>query len=112
MTTLNALESRNLYTVGWIAALPIELVAATAMLDEEYKKPLDFAQPPSDKNSYIWGRIGEYNVVVVLLLAGVYGITSATTTVSHMLSSFLQIRVGLMVGIGAAIVRPERGYDI
>jgi nucleoside phosphorylase len=112
MTTLNALESRDLYTVGWIAALPIELAAATAMLDEEHKKPLDFAQPPSDKNSYTWGRIGEHNVVVASLPAGVYGTTSATTTASHMLSSFPQIRVGLMVGIGAAIARPERGHDI
>jgi len=82
------------------------------MLDEQHKKPLDFAQPPSDKNSYRWGRIDEHNVVVASLPAGVYGTTSATTTALQMLSSFPQIRVGLMVGIGAAIARPERGHDI
>ena len=112
MTTHKALESRDLYTVGWIAALPIELAAATAMLDEQHEKPLDFAHPSSDKNSYTWGRIGEHNVAIASLPAGVYGIAPAATTASHMLSSFPQIRVGLMVGIGAAIARPERGYDI
>ena len=101
MTTHKTLESRDLYTVGWIAALPLELAAATAMLDEQHEKPLDFMYPSSNKNSYTWGRIGEHNVVIASLPAGVYGIAPAATTASHMLSSFPQIRVGLMVGIGA-----------
>ena len=112
MTTHKAPKSCDLYTVGWIAALPLELAAATAMLDEQHEKPLDFAHPPSDKNSYTWGRIGEHNVVITSLPAGVYGTTSAATTALHMLSSFPQIRVGLMVGIGAAISRPDRDHDI
>jgi len=37
-----ALKNRGLYTVGWIAALPLEPAAATAMLDETQEKPLDF----------------------------------------------------------------------
>jgi hypothetical protein len=53
MTTLNALESHDLYTVGWIAALLIKLAAATAMLNKEHKKPLNFTQPLFNKNSYI-----------------------------------------------------------
>ena len=112
MITYKALESRDLYIVGWIAALPLELAAATVMLDEQHEKPLDFMYPSSNKNSYTWGRIGEHNVVIASLPAGVYGIAPAATTASHMLSSFPQIRVGLMVGIGAAIARPERGHDI
>lgn len=51
-------------------------------------------------------------MVIVSLPAGIYGITSAATTASSMLSSFPQIRVGLMVGIGAGIARPEQGRDI
>jgi hypothetical protein len=42
MATSKALESRDQYTVRWIAALSLELAAATAMLDEEHKKPLDY----------------------------------------------------------------------
>ena len=34
MAAEKALESRDLYTVGWIAALPIERAAALIMLDE------------------------------------------------------------------------------
>src|SRR5436190_4891668 len=103
MATLKALESRDLYTVGWIAALPIERAAATAMLDEIHRKPLDFEQPSADTNSYTWGRIGEHNVVITSLASGVYGTTSAATTALPMLSSFPQIRIGLLVGIGAGI---------
>jgi nucleoside phosphorylase len=112
MTTLNALESRDLYTVGWIAALPIERAAATEMLDEEHGKPLDFVQPATDTNSYTWGRIGNHNIVVTSLPAGAYGTTSAATTALPMLSSFPNIRIGLLVGIGAGIPRPEQGRDI
>jgi nucleoside phosphorylase len=110
MTSLKALESRDLYTVGWISALPLERAAATAMLDEPHGKPLDFVQPHNDKNSYTWGRIGEHNVVIASLAAGVYGTTSAVTTALPMLPSFPQIRIGLMVGIGAGIAGQD--HDI
>lgn len=112
MASCNALESHDQYTVGWIAALPLELAAATAMLDEEHEKPLDFVQPHNDANAYTWGCIGEHNVVIASLAAGVYGTTSAATTALPMLSSFPQIRIGLLVGIGAAIARPDQDRDI
>lgn len=112
MVDLRALESTELYTVGWIAALYKELSAALAMMDEEHNRPADFVQPSSDKNSYHWGRIGDHNIVIASLPAGVYGTTSAATTAIHMLSSFRNIKVGLMVGIGAAIARPKQKRDI
>ncbi|KAF4534640.1 uncharacterized protein LTHEOB_12918 [Lasiodiplodia theobromae] len=82
------------------------------MLDEQHRKPLDFTQPPNDKNSYTWGRISDHNIVIASLPAGVYGTTSAATTATSMLSSFPQIRIGLMVGIGAGIPRLEDDVDI
>lgn len=112
MISQRALDSRADYTVGWIAALPIERAAAIATLDEKHKKPLDFVQPVNDKNSYTWGRVGEHNVVLASLPAGVYGTTSAATTAASMVSSFPQIRIGLMVGIGAGIPRPDQDVDI
>ncbi|KAH8598562.1 hypothetical protein B0O99DRAFT_567007, partial [Bisporella sp. PMI_857] len=105
-------ESRDRYTVGWIAALPLELAAATAMLDEEHPRPVDFEKPPADQNAYTWGRISGHNVVIASLPAGVYGETSAAATAMSMIHSFPHIRVGLMVGIGAAISRPWQGRDI
>ena len=101
-----------MYTVGWIAALPIDRAAATAMLDERHEKPRNFVQHQSDTNSYTWGRMGEHNVVIASLAAGVYGTTSAATTASNLLSSLPQIRIGLLVGIGGGIARPDQGRDI
>ncbi|KAK3312591.1 ankyrin repeat protein [Apodospora peruviana] len=103
MTTCTALESPDLYTIGWIAALPIERAAATALLDERHE---------SDTNSYTWGRMGKHNIVIASLAAGVYGTTSAATTASSLLSSFPQIKIGLLVGIGGGIARPDDGADI
>lgn len=102
---LKELESRDLYTIGWIAALDIELAAAALMLDEEHGTPLDFEQPTNDGNVYVWGRIGEHNIVIASLSAGRYGSTSAADTARWLASSFPQIRIGLLVGIGAGIAR-------
>lgn len=112
MNKLKTLESGELYTVGWIAALAKESAAALAMLDERHGRPDDFEKPSSDTNSYHWGRIGDHNVVIASLAAGVYGTISAATTVSNLLSSFPNIRIGLMVGIGAGIARPKQKRDI
>jgi hypothetical protein len=78
------------------------------MLDERHTKPTGFIQHESDKNSYSWGRIDEHNVVIASLAPGVYGITSAAITTSGLLASLPQIRIGLLVGIGGPISRPEQ----
>ena len=85
------LDDPNLYTIGWIAALPIERAAATALLDDRHGIPAGFEQHQSDTNSYTWGRIGNHNIVIASLPAGVYGTTSAAVTVSNLLSSLPQI---------------------
>jgi nucleoside phosphorylase len=56
--------------------------------------------------------MGEHNVVLASLAAGVYGTTSAATTASSLLASLPQIRIGLLVGIGGGISRPDNGRDI
>ncbi|KAL4916559.1 nucleoside phosphorylase domain-containing protein [Aspergillus aurantiobrunneus] len=88
------------YTIGWICALPVEMAAARAMLDEIHP-PL--SQPHSDGNSYILGRIHTHNVAIACLPGGVYGTTSAAVVGQQMLATFRRIRVGLMVGIGGGV---------
>ena len=112
MSTHATLDSPELYTIGWIAALPIERAAATALLDERHDEPHGFSQHPSDTNSYTWGRMAKHNVVIASLEAGTYGTTSAATTASSLLSSLPQIKIGLLVGIGGGISRPGEGTDI
>ncbi|EEU41533.1 uncharacterized protein NECHADRAFT_16735, partial [Fusarium vanettenii 77-13-4] len=93
------------YTVGWVCALPLELGAATAMLDEEHGiLPVG----PGDRNTYTFGRIGHHNVVMVCLPS--YGTAKAAAVASHMLRSFPNIQSGLMVGIGGGV--PTSDADI
>lgn len=95
------------YTVGWVCALPLEMAAARAMLDEEHDKQ---PKPWSDNNSYVLGEIYGHNIVITCLPSGVYGTTSAAVVASQMLSTFPSIRFGLLVGIGGGV--PSRKNDI
>lgn len=91
----------------WICALPIELAACTAMLDEEHSAlPIG----PQDNNNYALGKIGAHNIVMACLPSGVYGTTSAATVAMDMLYSFPSIRHRFMVGIGGGI--PSKKNDI
>jgi nucleoside phosphorylase len=100
------------YTVGLITVLDIELAAAMAILDEEHNEPFDFEQLSSDDNVYIWGRIGEHNVVLAAFESGSYGIAPAATTAKSMVMSIPSLRFGLLVGIGGGIPYPDKGRDI
>ncbi|KAK6527333.1 hypothetical protein TWF281_010518 [Arthrobotrys megalospora] len=98
------LESED-YTIGWICALAVEFKAALAILDERHP-PLP---QELDDNSYAFGRVGCYNIVIACLPSGVYGLTSATNVATLLRQSFPSITVGLMVGIGGgAPVLPLR----
>ena len=96
--------SRDDYTVGWVCALPIELAAAQAMLDDQHD---DLPQNSDDANTYTLGRIGEHNVVLACLPAGQTGTNSAAAVAMQMKSTFRAIRFGLMVGIGGGVPSVE-----
>jgi nucleoside phosphorylase len=95
---------RDEYTVGWVCALPIELAAAQEMLDEEHE---DLEQDENDNNLYSLGRIGDHNVVIVCLPAGLIGNNPAATVASQMRSTFRCLQFGLMVGIGGGVPSAE-----
>ncbi|KAE8378169.1 Pfs, NB-ARC and TPR domain protein [Aspergillus bertholletiae] len=99
--------SHDQYTVGWICALPLEMAAAVAMLDEIHE---DLPVKSNDGNAYTLGRIGNHNVVMACLPSGQYGTTSATAVAIQLRSSFQAVRFGLMVGIGGGI--PSSKIDI
>ncbi|KAF9636422.1 hypothetical protein BFW01_g7318 [Lasiodiplodia theobromae] len=91
------------YTVGWIAALPDEITAALELLDEEHDTPTDWTQPPRDINKYYFGRISRLNVILACLPLGGIGTNNAAVVATTMISTFPQVRFGLMVGIGAGV---------
>ncbi|KAJ6257610.1 Serine/threonine-protein kinase [Drechslerella dactyloides] len=95
------------YTIAWICALPVEMAAAKAMLDDTH---VSLPQHPRDGNTYTLGEIGGHNVAVACLPSGVYGITSAGIVANQMLFTYTAIRFGLMVGIGGGA--PTEAADI
>ncbi|KAF4952519.1 hypothetical protein FGADI_6754 [Fusarium gaditjirri] len=94
------------YTVGWICALPTELQAARAMLDERHRMLQD--QPRHDTNNYILGRIKRHNIVIASL--PFYGTDRAAVVANSMQSTFPGLRFVLMVGIGGGV--HSSGNDI
>ena len=89
------------YTIGWICALQVEVLAARFMLDEKHDGA--FPGRHGDDNDYIPGNIGGHNVVLVGLPKKSTGSVSAASLVSQMRQSFPNLRYGLMVGIGAGV---------
>ncbi|KAH7082997.1 nucleoside phosphorylase domain-containing protein [Paraphoma chrysanthemicola] len=94
------------YTVGWVCALPVELEAAKAMLDEEHMTPRE----TDDANVYTCGRVCEHNVVIACLPNGQPGTSSAARVASQMKSTFRLTQYGLMVGVGGGV--PSETEDI
>ncbi|KAL4755783.1 uncharacterized protein BDW70DRAFT_167857 [Aspergillus foveolatus] len=98
------------YTVAWLCALPCEMAAAEAMLDERHP---GLPTRSTDDNTYILGRIYEHNAVIACLRSGVYGTTSAATLARQMQSTFNSIRFFLMADIrlGDVVVsQPTREF--
>ncbi|KAI0146993.1 hypothetical protein GGR57DRAFT_478267 [Xylariaceae sp. FL1272] len=95
------------YTAGWICALPLELAAGKAMLDEMYDAP---AIDVEDSNAYVFGRIDSHKVVMACLPR--YGLADAATVASHMNRSFPSLQLRFMVGIGGGVPRVLSGEPI
>ena len=101
--------THNDYIVGWVCALPKELIAATAMLDETHP---DLPKPLNDQNAYTLGRIGEHNVVIACLPKGEIGNNNSAIVAARMTSTFPSIKFGLMVGIGGGVPKFVRLGDV
>ncbi|KAL4788196.1 hypothetical protein BJX76DRAFT_353493 [Aspergillus varians] len=95
--------SHNDYTIAWICALPIEIAAATAMLDTSHES---LPSSANDPNVYTLGAIGMHHVVITCLPSGYYGTSSAAAVVSNLLRTFPAVHAGLMVGIGGGVPGP------
>ena len=98
------------YHVGIVCALPNEMAAASAMLDEDDGSLQH--QDLHDNNSYVLGRMSGHNVVIACLPAGIYGTNAAATVAKDMLRTFTSLRFGLLVGIGGGVPNIQAGRDI
>ncbi|KAJ9137726.1 hypothetical protein NKR23_g8965 [Pleurostoma richardsiae] len=87
-------------------ALPMDIDFLEQLRCETFGRALLLRHRTDSTSVYTWGRMGEHNLVIAPLAAGVYGTTSAVTTASPVLASVPPVRVGLLVGIGGSIARP------
>ncbi|KAK5111068.1 hypothetical protein LTR85_012287 [Meristemomyces frigidus] len=87
------------YAVGIICALDVEKAAVEATLDEEHGGA---EKMRGVNDSYSFGRIGQHNVVVACLPAGITGKASAATMAQDIMRS-LPIKAGLIVGLGKGV---------
>jgi hypothetical protein len=92
------------YTVGWVTALPIELAAASTMLE---KRHLTLPTVQGDSNYYTYGNIGAHNIVIACLPSGHYGTINAAVVANNMARSFPCISIRLMVGIGGGVPKSD-----
>ncbi|KAI9658394.1 MAG: hypothetical protein M1821_002527 [Bathelium mastoideum] len=86
------------YSIGWIAPLPLELIAAKAMVDEDYN------DIPVGEYTYHGGKMGEHYVVMAVQPR--MGTDAASDLAARMCSVFKNIKCFLVVGIGGGV----RGY--
>ncbi|EGC47007.1 ankyrin repeat protein [Histoplasma capsulatum var. duboisii H88] len=103
------LRTHDDYTVGWVCALPKELTAAAAMLDEIHE---ELPKHPNDHNAYTLGRVGVHNIAIACLPKGEIGSNNAATVATWMTSTFPSIKFGLMVGIGGGVPKSVRLGDV
>ncbi|RVD85539.1 uncharacterized protein DFL_003859 [Arthrobotrys flagrans] len=92
------------FTVAIIYAKQVEMTAIVTMADERYE---DITLPPNDENEYILCRIGKHKVVIAGLARGQQGNVSVAPVVTWVRSTFKNVKVGLLVGIGGGVPRPQ-----
>ncbi|KIX98875.1 uncharacterized protein Z520_05336 [Fonsecaea multimorphosa CBS 102226] len=92
------------YQVACICTLQIELDAITAMLDEKHEGRPQLSD--RSQNAYIFGRIGEHNIVVTLTTR--CGNTLAAAVATQLVNDFPRIKFCFLVGIGGGIPSEEK----
>ncbi|RBQ71590.1 hypothetical protein VDGD_09488 [Verticillium dahliae] len=90
-------RSRNDFEVAIVCALPLEFDAVALLLDQTWSEKVDrYGRASGDRNRYVTGRMGDTNVVV-LLLAKV-GKASAARATEGLRFSFPRVRLVLLTG--------------
>ena len=103
----NKLLHHDDYVIGWVCALPLELTAAKAVLDEQHPS---LSNSPGDDNVYCLGSIHCHNVVITCLPSGLYGNNRSAVVAERMRHTFPNITASLIVGIGGGV--PSSVHDI
>ena len=105
-------DNRRGFEIALICALQVEADAVHAMFDKFWEDDGKmYGQSPGDLNSYTPGVIGEHNVVLAYMPG--MGKVSASGVAASLRSSFVGIKLALIVGIcGGAPCVADKTDDI
>ncbi|KAE8378190.1 hypothetical protein BDV26DRAFT_292537 [Aspergillus bertholletiae] len=100
--------NRDDFEIAIVCALPLEFDAVSALIDEIWDE--DYGRTWGDPNIYTNGRIGKFNVVLLLLSS--VGKVSAATASTNLRSSYPRLSLVLVTGICGGVPFPGAGEEI
>ncbi|KAK0755527.1 hypothetical protein N5P37_011929, partial [Trichoderma harzianum] len=99
---------RDEFEIAIICAQPHEYDAVSYIFDEFWDEDGDqYGRAAGDTNHYATGRVGNYNVVLVLLVE--MGKTNAATAAASMRSSYHGLRLALLTGVCGSVPHGQYG---
>ncbi|RHZ45308.1 Pfs and NB-ARC domain protein [Aspergillus thermomutatus] len=102
------LSSRDEFEIAILCALPLEVNAVEALLDETYNRIRnEHMKDNGDVNAYTTGRIGKQNIVLCHMPG--MGKVSAAGVATSLRFSYPNIRLALLVGICGGVPFPSSG---
>ncbi|WAO84617.1 PNP-UDP-1 domain-containing protein [Fusarium falciforme] len=101
-------ESRDDFQIAIACSLSLEYDAVCHLVDDFWDK--DYGRTASDPNMYRNGRIGAFNIVIVLL----YGkrIFKATSATASLRSSYPNLELVLVTGICGGVPKTGEGKEL
>jgi nucleoside phosphorylase len=97
------------FKIGWLSALPVELAAAIAVLDQKYLEvPLGMKR----SNLYTLGRIGRHKIVIACVPDSLSSKMSTAAVAYEVRRMFPCIRFWLMVGTGGNVPQNETALRV
>lgn len=103
--------SRQDFEIAIVCALPIEYDAVCLLVDEFWDKDGDYyGRAEGDRNVYATGRIGNCNVV--LLLLAMMGKANAAAAGASLHTSYLRLNLVLLTGICGVVPQTNTGEEI
>lgn len=101
-------NSRDEFEIAIVCALPLEYNAVSLLIDQFWDEDGDpYGRAVGDANIYSTGRIGNFNVVLVLLSD--MGKVCAASSAASIRSSFPGLRLTLLTGVCGGV--PNLGTD-
>lgn len=98
--------SRDKFEIAIVCALPLEYDAVSLLIDEFWDEDCDYyGRANGDPNTYTTGRIGNFNIILVLLPN--MGKVSAASTSASLRSSYPGLKLMLVTGICGGVPHPE-----